>query len=197
MPDYVLETTPPTDLRFRAASRLTGVDGAKTSAARATNALAVLHALASSPDTAADALALLHELQVHQVELDLQAEELQASRIELEVALRQQTELYDFQPVACFSLDGHLVVREANRRGARMLGVERDGARGLSIGTFFTAGSLRTLQDLIADAGEGGHASGTLKWRHANGLEQAVRVEVGPAPSGGGFFVALMGIDGA
>jgi hypothetical protein len=37
----------------------------------------VLHALASSPQTAADALTLLHELQVHQVELDLQAQELQ------------------------------------------------------------------------------------------------------------------------
>ena len=34
-----------------------------------------------------DALALLHELQVHQVEIDLQAQELSASRLELEVAL--------------------------------------------------------------------------------------------------------------
>lgn len=195
MPDHVLETTPPTDLRFRAASRLTGIDGMKTSAARATNALAVLHALASSPDTAADALALLHELQVHQVELDLQAEELQESRAELEMALRRQIELYEFQPVGCFSLDGHLVIRESNLRGARMLGVERDEVYGLAIATFFTAEALGKLQGLIAKASLGGHASGTLKCRHAGDLVKTVCAEIGRAPSGGGYLVALMTIE--
>ena len=192
-----LESTPLTDLRFRAASRLAGVDGAQGGAAWATHALAVLHALASSPDTAADALALLHELQVHQVEVDLQAEELRASRGELEAALRRQIELYDFQPVGCFSLDDHLMIREANLMGARMLGVERDEACGLAIDTFFTASSLRALRDLIAGARERGHASGTLKWRHASGLEQAVRMEAALILPGGARLVALMRIEGA
>lgn len=197
MSDRDLESTPLTDLRYRAASRLAGVAGAKGGAAWATDALAVLHALASSPDTAADALALLHELQVHQVELDLQAEELRASRADLEAALRRQIELYDFQPVGCFSLDDHLVIREANLMGARMLGVERDQACGLAIDTFFTAGSLRALRDLIAGTRERGHASGTLQWRLASGLEQAVRMEAALAPSGGGCLVALMRIEDA
>ncbi|MDP9607267.1 UNVERIFIED_ORG: PAS domain S-box-containing protein [Variovorax paradoxus] len=195
MPDPALDPTPLIDLRFRAANRLTGADGPKGSTARATNALAVLHALASSPATAADALALLHELQVHQVELDLQAEELRESRAELESALRRQTELYDFQPVGCFSFDGHLVIREVNLRGARMLGIERDGVCGLAIGTFFTADSLRTLQALMARVSESENASGTLKWRHTDGLEQAVRAEIGLAPSGGGYLLALMTIE--
>ncbi|MDQ0608135.1 PAS domain S-box-containing protein [Variovorax sp. W1I1] len=198
MPDHLVKATPRGDLRLRAASRLErtgGAAGAKSSAAKATDALAVLHALASSPDTAADALALLHELQVHQVELDLQAEELRESRAELEVALRRQVELYDFHPVGCFSLDRTLLIREANLRGARMLGIEHDEARGLPIDTFFTTDSLRALQHLIAKTGRGGYASGTLRWRDANGLEPAVRVEVSPAPSGDGCFVALMNIE--
>jgi len=74
-------------LRLRAASRLPGAAGAKGAAGGATDALAVLHELASSPATAADALALLHELQVHQIELQLQDEELRRSRAELESAL--------------------------------------------------------------------------------------------------------------
>ena len=45
-----------------------GVNGATV---RATDALGVLRALASDPATAADALTLLHELQMHQIELDL------------------------------------------------------------------------------------------------------------------------------
>jgi molybdenum cofactor biosynthesis enzyme len=81
------------DLRSRAAARLKGPAAAKGTAAAAADALGVLHALASSPETAADALAMLHELQVHQVELELQAQELRESRAELEAALRRQLEL--------------------------------------------------------------------------------------------------------
>ena len=90
------------DLRSRAAHRLSGGKGANSTgsadspdsqAFQATDALAVLHAMASSQDTAGDALALLHELQVHQVEVELQAEELRDSRTELEAALRRQTAL--------------------------------------------------------------------------------------------------------
>jgi hypothetical protein len=83
------------NLRHRATSRLSAGAGATRAPVSASNALAVLHDLASSPETAADALALLHELQVHQVELDLQADELRESRAGLETALRRQTDLYD------------------------------------------------------------------------------------------------------
>jgi hypothetical protein len=93
----------------------------------------VLHALASSPQTATDALTLLHELQVHQVELDLQAQELHESRAELESTLRRQIELYDHQPVGCFTVDSRCILHELNLTGADMLGVARDAAFGLPL----------------------------------------------------------------
>lgn len=161
-------------------------------ATRAANALAALHALAISPATAADALALLHELQVHQVELDLQAEELQDSRAELEAALDRQVELHDFQPVGCFSVDAQLVIREANLRGANMLGVARDTAPGLGLDSFFGADSARALRDLIAGTAE--QACGPLAWRQAAAARPAVRARVAPDPSGSGFLVALMSV---
>jgi hypothetical protein len=192
MSDHAATTAHPTDLRMRAATRLTGSTRAKGPAAGATDALAVLHTLASSPATAADALALLHELQVHQVELDLQAEELRESRAELESALRRQIELYDFQPVACFTVDRHLHVIESNRVGAGMLGVESDGACGLGLDAFVSAGSLRTLQDMVSRVVEGGQdASGVLEWRSKGGLEQPVHAALGPDPAGSGCFVVL------
>jgi hypothetical protein len=96
---------PSSNLRERAQTRL-HVSGANTDVAKdAGKALRVLFDLASSPATAHDALALLHELQVHQVELDLQNEELQASRTELEAAWTRQTQLMDASPSAQLMLD--------------------------------------------------------------------------------------------
>ena len=41
---------------------------------------------------------LLHELQVHQIELEMQNEELRQARVEAETALQRYTDLYDFAP---------------------------------------------------------------------------------------------------
>jgi len=192
MDNHLLETPPPSDLRSRAAGRLTGAQELAGVATRAGNALAALHALAMSPTTAADALALLHELQVHQVELDLQAEELRDSRAELEAELRRQVELHDFQPAGCFSVDAQLVIREANLRGANMLGVAQDAAQGLGLNSFFGADSAQALRDLIAGTVE--QACGPLTWRQAAAARPAVRAAVAPDPSGSGFLVTLMSI---
>jgi PAS domain-containing protein len=192
-----LQAPAPTDLRTRAASRLTGADGTEGATSRAVNALAVLHALASSPATASDALALLHELQVLQVELDLQAEELRESRTELEARLRRQTEFCDALPVACLWLDRELVIREANLMGAAMLGVGRDGVAGQRLDNCLTADGLRTLRALLAGMDEGGRRSGLLPWRSGAGLPQTFHAAVGPAPTGAGFLLALMTVEEA
>jgi PAS domain S-box-containing protein len=75
--------------------------------------------------TKEDALRLVHELQVHQIELELQNEELRRSRAEVEAGLERYTELYDFAPVGYFTVDGGGTIREANLAGAAMLGLER------------------------------------------------------------------------
>jgi PAS domain-containing protein len=197
MSDHALEATRLMDLRLRAATRLGGTGAAGESAGRAASSLAVLHALASSPATALDALAVLHELQVHQIELDLQAEELRESRAELEAALRRQVELYDFQPVACFGVDRLFVIREVNQAGARMLDVDHDGARGLGLDTFIAADSPDSLQRLVGRIGDGRPASGTLKWRRSRQQpEREVRADVGDDPSGHGYFVVLTNLEG-
>ncbi len=153
MPDLHIHAIEPerlADLRSRAASRLTGPAASKGSTARAADALGVLHALASCPDTASDALTLLHELQVHQVELDLQAQELHESRAELESALRRQIELYDHMPVGCFTVDRRLALHELNRTGADMLGLARDEAYGLPLDAFFGVDSARRFRSAVA-----------------------------------------------
>jgi len=73
----------------------------------------------------ADTRRLLHELQVHQVELEMQNAELQDARDRSEVLLEKYTDLFDFAPVGYFSLDEQGRILEVNLTGAAMLGVER------------------------------------------------------------------------
>jgi PAS domain S-box-containing protein len=73
----------------------------------------------------ADAARVLHELEVHQIELELQNVDLQKARKELEAALEKYTDLYDFAPVGYCSIDDSGVILEANLKAAALLGVER------------------------------------------------------------------------
>ena len=68
---------------------------------------------------------LVHELEVHQIELEMQNEELQRSRVEIDAALERYTELYDFAPVGYFSIDQQGLIQEVNLAGAAMLGTAR------------------------------------------------------------------------
>ncbi len=75
--------------------------------------------------TQADARRTLHELQVHQIELELQNEELQQAKAEVDAHLERYTDLYDFAPVGYFSIDEEGVILEVNLTGAALLGIER------------------------------------------------------------------------
>ena len=79
---------------------------------------------------------LLHELQVHQIELELQNEELRGSRAEVEAGLERFTDLYDFAPVGYVTLGRDGVVRQVNLAGASMLGAERARLSGRRFGDF-------------------------------------------------------------
>jgi len=67
---------------------------------------------------------LLHELQVHQIELEVQNEQLRQTQAELESALTRFTDLYDFAPVGYLTLTAAGFVDESNYTVASMLGVE-------------------------------------------------------------------------
>lgn len=184
-----------TELRRRASSRLTG-QGADAEPFAASDALAVLHDLAASPETAADALALLHELQVHQVELELQAEEMRESRAELEAQLQRQLALYDDQPVGCFSVDGELTLHELNRQGCRLLGLSRDEALGLRLDAFLRDDSARELRGLIAALAPGATGpAATLRLLSQQGADRRVGAHVGADADGRRFLLVLTPVD--
>jgi PAS domain S-box-containing protein len=73
----------------------------------------------------ADAERLVHELRVHQIELEMQNEELKRAQSEIAESREKYVDLYDFAPVAYFSFDRNGVITEANLTGASLVGIER------------------------------------------------------------------------
>lgn len=191
MTNPISESTHPALLRAQAVSRLTG-HGPAVSYEGATKAFGVLHELASSPSTAADALALLHELQVHQVELDVQAEELRASREELESTLQRHVQRYDALPVGCFTIDQAGTLHELNLTGAEMLGAEREALLGQTLVGRFTRESERLLRAMVSSASAGQQVkTSSLQLIRPRADPLVVHASVNTDPAGERLLVVL------
>jgi len=79
----------------------------------------------AKPVIETDALKLLHELQVHQIELEMQNEELRQANETAENALKKYTMLYDFSPMGYFTLDSDGSICDLNFTGAEILREKR------------------------------------------------------------------------
>ena len=77
------------------------------------------------PRTEKDAKRLVHELEVHQIELEMQNAELRQAQEELELSRNKYVDLYDFAPVGYFTFDKQGLILEVNLTGAKLLGTER------------------------------------------------------------------------
>jgi len=79
-----------------------------------------------------DARALLHELRVHELELEMQNEELRRARGEMELALQRYTEIFDFSPIGYATLQGDRLIADVNFAASEMLGRSRALLSGMS-----------------------------------------------------------------
>ena len=68
---------------------------------------------------------LIHELRVHQIELEMQNEELRRMHAELENSRDRYSQLYDFAPIGYCTVSEKGMILEANLTAATLLGIER------------------------------------------------------------------------
>jgi PAS domain S-box-containing protein len=93
-----------------------------------------------------DAQLLFHELRVHQVELELQNEELRRVQVELETARERYFDLYDMAPVGYCTVNEQGLILEANLTVATMLGLARSALVKRSITRFLAREQLQVYQ---------------------------------------------------
>src|SRR5208283_2025671 len=76
-------------------------------------------------DTRLEEANSLDELRVHQIELEMQNEELRRVQNDLEISRSRYADLYDFAPVGYLTLNKHGQIVDLNLTAARQLGMER------------------------------------------------------------------------
>ena len=72
-----------------------------------------------------EAKKLIHELRVHQIELEMQNEELRRAQEIIEESRSRYSDLYDFAPISYLTFDELGIIREANLTATRQLATER------------------------------------------------------------------------
>jgi PAS domain S-box-containing protein len=126
-----------------------------------------------------DVVRLLHELEVHQIELELKNEELRYAQIELEESRQQFSDLYDFAPVGYLTIGQDTVIAQANLTAATMLGVERLHLVGQRFSRFLQRQSQDALYQWLGATGSSVPSrSGELLLHKANGVTLPVSMEM-------------------
>ncbi len=96
-----------------------------------------------------DTSRLVHELQVHQIELEMQNEELRRAYDTAETALKKYTMLYDLAPMGYFTLDHSGSICELNFTGADLLGEKRVKLINSNFKLFISEGSRTVFNDFF------------------------------------------------
>lgn len=178
-------------LRAVAEDRLkVGAAPGSTSTWVSADALASLHQLVSEPGRAADALKLLHELQVHQVELDLQFEQLEGNERELADNVARYKTLYDYAPVAYLAVgfDGQII--EGNLAAAGLFGVEQYELDGRRLDSFLAEDSAGALIGLLAKL-RAGDPQASCEVRPAANGAGAWRLAANASPGGAAVLLVV------
>ena len=92
------------------------------------------------------------ELEIHQIELEMQNEDLRQMHVQLDTALARYTDLYDFAPVGYMTIRPDGVIQQTNLAAASLLGIERLHLLGWRFGMFVAVEARADFNALVARA---------------------------------------------
>ena len=144
------------------------------------------------PPTTAE---LLEELEIHQIELELQNEHLNQARAQLEKALNQSNELYDFAPVGFLSLDNTGSITKLNLASASLLGLERVRLLGRRLALYVAPHHIGMFNVLMDQAkAQGGVQGFELTLARDLGPTPHVQISLAPLPQAAGWQVVMVDV---
>ena len=108
--------------------------------------------------TRQDVKTLVYELQVHQIELEMQAEALQATQLELMESLSQYQELFESAPIGYVSLDEQGLATRANEAAGALLGLPGARLCGRPLDALLTAEARAEYQRILSSVQVGSRA---------------------------------------
>lgn len=134
--------------------------------------------------TRLDIQGLVHELQVHQVELEMQNESLRCSECDLQESQRQYQALFDRAPVGYVTLDSRGAIVHANKVAARFLELPRNSLVGQRITAFVAAEDLPRLQQQILRARSGAITSSEVRLLSNGQGDRQMQIDISLASAG-------------
>jgi len=138
---------------------------------------------------------LLHELQVHQIELEMQNDELCSAQEELETALANYTDLYDFAPTGYFTLARDGTILAVNLTGARLVGIERGLLLNRHLTSLVFGADQRNLNALLEMAFTGiARGSCEVMLQREGTTTFFVRIEAAPSANGQECRAAMLDV---
>lgn len=147
----------PAHLRADAEGRLrTGTAPSTAGWAVESETLSLLYRLASNPESSGDALKLLHELQTHQVELDLQHAQLTESEHELALQLAHFQALYDHAPAGYLILGQDGRILSSNHAACNLFGLDAGRLKGHMLTSLLSPESKPAVLAALENAGASG-----------------------------------------
>jgi PAS domain S-box-containing protein len=142
-------------------------------------------ATAAHAEIQADTQRILHELQVHQIELELQNEELQKAKDEVDAGLRKYTDLYEHAPAGYYTLAADGTIQLMNLTGASMVGMERSQLIGRRFGVLVSPEHRPAFNSFLKRAfSVRNKLSGDFGLMSKGQFPQTVRIEAQRLPNG-------------
>jgi PAS domain S-box-containing protein len=105
---------------------------------------------AADRQPSAENVRLLHELQIHQVELEMQNKQLRDTQEQLEESRGRYADLFDLAPVAYCVLDRNGTIEDANLAASTLLRMSRSSLVGLPFSRVVTIAEKQTFANHIA-----------------------------------------------
>lgn len=138
-----------------------------------------------------DILSLIHELEVHQIELQIQNEELRQAHREADDALRAYADLFEFAPTGYLTTNEKGIISRANGMASELLHTPKDTVKGFVITDFIHPEDRGVYFKIIREGigKKGVKRTGEIRFLRAKIMPFWVHVDIVPFLDGGGQLI--------